>query len=410
MGDFLIKQEHETQFDYIKRIITSKLDKTIDIDYVTLSLPVFGQELSESECRKRMYGCKKLLDVIEEQQMNMVSNQSENDILEKIKNEKYELQKEKVKVQTETLFLKQITREQARADLFEEKVLEAIKNRIKKITIPTRTILKTSKDSEMILTITDQHYGTEFKIKGMLGEIINEYSPEVFEKRMWEVLDKTVSFAEKNGFDSVKLFDLGDNIDGLLHLGQLMSLRWGATDSAILYADFMETWINELSKYLRVDIYRANGNHDELRLLSGKKGDFPQENIGKIITHIIKKGLINNPNVNVIEQNPVGCIYTKIAGFDVLAVHGQNEKGGLESSFKNYISNYRLNIDYLLSGHLHSTTLKEIGINQEIIQSPSLVGTNEYAQTIKKMSNAGAKIVVLTQGYGREHEHNIILK
>ena len=35
-----------------------------------------------------------------------------------------------------------------------------------------------------MLVFGDEHYGAEFELKGLFGEIINSYSPEIFEKRM----------------------------------------------------------------------------------------------------------------------------------------------------------------------------------------------------------------------------------
>ncbi|MDD4778991.1 MAG: hypothetical protein PHT02_00110 [Tissierellia bacterium] len=338
-------------------------------------------------------------------------NLSDDSLIKQYEIKKQEFEKEKIKVQTEKLNLNQMLREQARMELFEEKITHAILHRDKNIDIPKHKIdLDYNNDSEMILSIADPHYGADFIIRGMMDEVINEYNPEIFEKRMWEILNKTVSYAERNGFKKVNVLDLDDSIEGILHIGQLALLRYGVVDSLIGYADFMETWINELSRILYVDFNRVKGNHNDLRLLTGKKGDFPHENTSRIITHSIKKGLRDNPNVSINGHNSVGCIYKKIAGFDVLASHGQDEKGNLEDSFKNYILSYKVNVDYFYTGHLHSTNIKEIGINKEIIQTPSIMGINDFSIGLKKTANAGAKITVLTKDYGRTEEHNIILK
>lgn len=64
MDDTLIRRQSESELDYIKRIVTGKLiDKTIDADYAELAPLIFGQQLNSSECRKRMYGIKRLLEV-----------------------------------------------------------------------------------------------------------------------------------------------------------------------------------------------------------------------------------------------------------------------------------------------------------------------------------------------------------
>jgi hypothetical protein len=404
--DNLNRKQDETIKAYKIRLFKNKdlygLDSQSIADLINKET---GDNFNESTYRKwfRTYA--------EGYEDGVKENVDDNKFIRELEIKKQEFEKEKIKVQTEKLNLNQMLREQARMELFEEKITDAIIHRDKNINIPRHKInLDYDNNSEMILSIADAHYGADFTIRGMMDEVINEYNPEVFESRMWEVLEKTVSYAERNKFKKVNIIDLDDSIEGIMHISQLASLRYGVVDSIIGYADFIETWINEISKYLYVDFNRVKGNHNDLRLLSGKKGDFPHENTSRIITHFLKKGLKDNPNVAITGHNAVGCIYKKIAGFDILATHGQDEKGNLEQSFKDYILSYKVNVDYFYTGHLHSTNIKEIGVNKEIIQSPSIVGINDFSIGLKKTANAGAKITVLTKDYGRTEEHNIILK
>jgi hypothetical protein len=399
------KKENESQCQYIIRLVELK-NSGADIDYVELFKLAFDVDLSSTEARKRYYGLKMLLPYLEQ---DKVENITGDGVLKELEIKKQELKKERIKIQTENLDLNRRLREVARMELFEEKVLEALEKRNKQLEIP-KLITKYNNENEMVLSIADQHYGAEFEIKGMFDEVINKYSPEIFEKRMWEALNRLVIYSEKNNFKKVHIIDLDDSIEGILHLSQISSLRYGVIDSIIGYADFMETWLNEATKYLMIDFSRVKGNHNDLRLLTGKKGDFPHENTSRLVTYILEKTLKNNPNIIIQGHNSIGCVYKKIAGFDVLASHGQDEKGNLEQSFKDYMITYKINIDYFYTGHLHSTMIKEIGVNKEFIQSPSIMGSNDFSLGIKKTANVGAKITVLSRGLGRTDEHNIILK
>lgn len=400
------RRENESLIDYCERILDAKEQKLIDIDKSEIWELFFNEKLSSDESRKRLYGVEQIIKKLKSENYCTIT---EEDVLRELQIKTEELKKERIKLETVNVDYNRRLREQARADLFEERLLERVLQR-KEINVPTYKIQNIYSENEMILCLADAHYGADFQIRGMFDEILNEYNPKIFEKRMWDILSDTIKYAEKNNFNKVNIIDLDDSIEGLLHISQLSSLKYGVIDSLINYADFMEIWINELSKYLFVDFSRVKGNHNDLRLLTGKKGDFPHENTSKVITHIIQKGLRNNSNVLITGHNSVGCIYKKIAGFDILASHGQDEKGNLEQSFKDYMLMYKINVDYFCTGHLHSTNIKEIGINKEIIQSPSIVGINDFSTGIKKSANAGAKIVVLTENYGRVDEHNIILK
>lgn len=86
-----MSQKDESRLEYIKKLVYGKLrDKTVDMDYVTLAPLVFGVELSECECRKRLYGVYNFLQQVE-QELEM--NIEDKAVLDKITIEKLELEK-----------------------------------------------------------------------------------------------------------------------------------------------------------------------------------------------------------------------------------------------------------------------------------------------------------------------------
>ena len=85
-------EDDETRLDYIKRLVYGKLrDKTIDADYVTLAPLIFGVELSECECRKRLYGVYNFLQQVESELEKGIEDE---EILRKITYERLELEKD----------------------------------------------------------------------------------------------------------------------------------------------------------------------------------------------------------------------------------------------------------------------------------------------------------------------------
>lgn len=108
-------------------------------------------------------------------------------------------------------------------------------------------------NKEYLLTISDAHFGVEFEIKDLYGNILNAYSPEIFKNRMWDLYNKVIEQIQKDHIQVLNIFELGDALDGILRANsQLMQLRYGIIDSAILYADFLSTWLNELSNHVRI--------------------------------------------------------------------------------------------------------------------------------------------------------------
>lgn len=403
--DFLKMREDETEIDFKKRITYGKLrDKTVDLDYSEIAPLVFDKPYSSDVCRRMLYGARFVFDLYEDGHFN---NITENDILQQIDEKTRDLKKERSKLGSEKVEYNAWIREQARAELFEEKVISALQD-IPKIEVPKHRIEHKSKELDVIVGYSDTHVGTEFKIQGLKGDIINEYNTTIFEKRMWDLLNRVVKNLERDNLKHINLVDGGDCIDGILHLGQLKSLRMGIVESMIYYSTFIRDWLNELSKYTLIDFYPSLGNHSDLRILSGKKGDFPHENIEFILPWFLQDSLKDNPNIKIHDSIVNGLNYFKVVGFDVLTTHGQDEKK-LENSLKEYAMLYDVNIDYMITGHKHSKFEHNVGINKNIIQLPSIVGVDDFSIKIKKSANPGAKMMVLEQDYGSIVDYNIQL-
>ena len=317
---------------------------------------------------------------------------------------KYELEKAKVKLQTEKLEYARWIREEARDELITEKICNAIST-LPPLDIPEH-IIPTHNTKAYALVYGDEQFGVEFELKGLFGDIINEYSPEIFEERMWDLFNQTIEIVQKENIDTLNVFSMGDYMDGTLRVSQLMKLRYGVVDGTIKYADFISNWLNELTKYVRVKYQSTNGNHSELRMLGQPKGTFTEDNMGKVISEYIKTRLKDNPNFTYIE-NPTGYIYAQLATHTILGIHG--EVKNMDSAIKEFSSIYGVPIQYLLAGHLHHNKVEEVGINQEVINVGSIIGIDSYSLSLRKTSNASAKLLVFEQTKGKICEYTLKL-
>ena len=319
---------------------------------------------------------------------------------------KRELLKEKAKIQTEKLEYNRWLREEARDELICEKICEAIKT-LPPLEVPNR-IIPTHSNREGVLLLADSHYGAEFKILGLFGEVLNEYSPEIFESRMWNLLDQVVEICRKEGFTSLNVYDLGDEIDGLLRVSQLWKLRYGVIDSAVYYGRFITTWLKELSKYVYVKYQMVkDSNHCQLRLLGQPKNTFKDENVSVIIADKIMDRLSDNPNFEFV-QNPTGLIFDdNVVGYSILGAHGECKN--LEQAIKELSKTYRTQIDFMVGGHKHHQNSTNVGIESDVIAAPSIIGIDDYSLSLNKTSDPGATLFVLEHGVGKVMEYNIKL-
>lgn len=333
-----------------------------------------------------------------------VFGDNEDEYYKKLQNEKRELQKVKVQVQTEKLEYSRWLREEARDELIAEKICDAISS-LPPLEIPQH-IPFIHNSRAYALVFGDEHYGVEYELKGLFGDILNAYSPEIFEKRMWNLFDQTIEVVQKEDIDVLNVFSMGDFGDGILRVSQLMKLRYGVVDGTIKYADFISNWLNELTKYVRVKYQSTNGNHTELRMIGAPKGTFTEDNMGKVVSEFIKIRLKDNPNFEYIE-NPTGYIYAELVGSPILGIHG--EVKNMSNAIKEFSSIYGIHIKYLLAGHLHHNKSEEVGVNQEVINIGSIIGIDSYSLFLRKTSNASAKLLVFEQDRGKTCEYTFKL-
>lgn len=406
MNPILKRVEGESDFDYKVKLCIAKLNKEIDLDWSEL-IDLLKLDCSADHLRKLSYAYKEMSENLYSKQLESVED---DEFLDKLTQKKLELQKERVKLQAEKTEINKWIREQGRSELFYEKYLDILSKR-ELPHVPDYKRKITDNDSDWVLNFADPHYGKELKILGLDDESLAEYNVEIFERRMWDLLNQTIHKIEKENIQHLNVFNLGDSIDGILRMSQLQSIQLGIMDSQMGFADFMVIWLNELSEHVNIDYYSTQGNHDEIRPLGSSKGDFPNENVGRLINWHVERMLEKNKNITIHKNKPLQ--YVDVVGTMILATHGQDEKN-LENSIKDYSNVYGKKIHMLFTGHLHNTNTKTVGMdgmqNIEFYQHPSICGIDEYSVKLKKTAPAGAVMMKIERGLGRTETIDFKLK
>lgn len=329
------------------------------------------------------------------------SDSKDDSYFKELQIQKRELEKTRKKLQTEKIEYNRWLREDARDEMIMEKIENAILS-LPKLSSPVR-IEPTLNKKSWVLAISDCHYGCEFEIKDFYNGTINAYSPEIFEERMAILFNKVINKIEELGITELSIIELGDSIDGCLRMSQLMRLRYGVIESSIRYANYLANWLNQLSKFVSIKFQMVfDSNHNQLRLLDGKKNTFPDENVSKIMMTLIKERLRDNENI-VILENPTGMTYSMMSTYCVVGFHG--EKKNLKNNLLEVSRTYGIHIDYTISGHIHHDALKEIGIDSAVLSVGSVIGIDPYSMTLNAASNASCSMFEFEQGQGRTAEY-----
>ena len=382
----------QEQLDLIKR---KKIDPSIEWQDIT---DFRSNTLGEVEHRDTVRKGSKLLLEYLDAGWDLTPSSSISKTSEAL-----EIKKERIKLQAEKLEFNKWLREYSRDELIIEKIENAVKV-LEPLEIPEPIEITDKLKKSYLLTISDAHYGIEFKIKDLYGYIINEYSPRIFENIMWELYYKVVEQIKKDDIKLLNIWDLGDGLDGLLRANsQLMKLKYGVIDSSIKYSSFLANWLNELSKHVKINFQMVkNSNHNQLRLLGQPKNAFDNEDMSKSMLTLIKTMLKDNQNVNIIE-NPTGLNYSQLSTH--ICLGGHFETKDLNKTMKDLMKVHQTYIDYLFTGHWHSSFSEEVARNSEVISVRSIIGINPYSMTINKTADAGASMFVFNQCDGLTTEY-----
>lgn len=397
---------NETYLSFVQRITFALKDGLISPK--EWGKAIIGEDLYSEENTRRI--AKFFNQFIQNLKNDEIRQIDDVDEAEKIKKLTEELVKERKKIQTANVEYNANLRSEARAEMFNEQVIEAINN-LKPIKFTKKLYKESNPESTAVLCIADAHNGVEINMSSLFGEVVNVYSPEILKARLNKLANQIIEDKKRLlDYDKLIVFDLGDAIQGMLRLSDLTKLRTGVLQSAIDYAEMIAKWLTFLSEELEVPIEYVclGGNHCECRFLE-KGRNWEEENLGLLIQYVVNLRLQDNPNITVDSYSEFG--FKTVQGVNILAIHGDDAKNDFDeiSYWENY---HNINIDILIMGHVHHGEQNTVGYgstgDKEVIKVPSLVGVDSFSKKCRKLARAGAKFMLFENG-SKTWEKTIVL-
>ena len=311
--------------------------------------------------------------------------------------------------------IKKDMREFSRTELICEQIREAIKA-LPKIELPSVKTFPRSAGckKELVVGLGDFHYGADFQVLGLYGEILNTYNSYVFEKRMAMLMNYIIQIVEKEKPEQVTLMIVGDMLDGMLRPSQLQRLEYGVVESAMHLAEALAQWLADLAGIINIPIRvcAVRGNHGEIRPLGTKAGQFPEENMERIVMHYLRARFEDESLVWIVENDAPMTMMVDVCGYQFMLTHGQGVN--IESMARDSVNLYNKPIDVFMVGHLHKGQTFQSGImpnsNVYVERVPSICGIDPYAQSKGYGAAAGATAILMEEGYGRRCVYPIVLK
>ncbi|PCK17656.1 hypothetical protein CEY02_19665 [Bacillus pumilus] len=320
---------------------------------------------------------------------------------------KIEVMEERKKLQAIKNEIHKKTRIKGRNELMYEHVTAAIENQ-PSLPLPSFKVLQPNhKQRAAILGFGDEHFGKELK------SMNNEYNEKIYLERMAQLLSDTVECIQKESLNELVVLNGADSVEGMaLRVSQLTPLQYGFMDQVIKYSRYKVEWLKELSKYVKIKyIHIPSANHTELRLHGTSRGEMPKEDVERIIATYIHDMLQENDRIEVPLYDD-GIVDFSLLEFEFVACHGHQIKNK-KNAIRDLSQLKRKFYDYMYISHFHHGNMLTVGEaaghNVQVIQLPSVMGSDEYSDSLMTGAKAGANLSIFESGKGRTIQYDYIL-
>lgn len=353
----------ESFVDYLKRVTLYLEEDRIGYkEWGDLILGVDNNYTSDN-LRKSYYVINKLLP-----KLDGSADIDEDDIIRAIQDQKDELYKERCRLQDARREYNKLLREEARYENLRDVLVDAIGEIEPQIApTPQRNEIATK---EAILDISDIHAGL------LIDNVLNYYDIDVMKERMNILLDKTIKYILDNRVRKLHICVLGDLICGQIHIQSRVASEEDIISQTIIVSEVLSNMINALSKYVDIEVYGVVGNHS--RVNANKKDNMPAENFERMIFEYINLRCPNHKvHLNGLEDWQV----FNVMGRDIFITHG--DKDNINNVKKHAIDLLGKVPTEIHVGHYHHVNITD-DCNTEIVVNGSVVGTDEYAMSLRK--------------------------
>lgn len=394
--------KNESYLAFAKRATEALQDGLID--YEEWGEAVLGENIYSQENTRR---CAKFFNqFIQNLENDEIKQIDDKDKIAEIKRAMKELKAERIKIQTANLEYNANARAEARGDLFQERIVEAI-NRLESVKVK-HIELSPVENNIGLLCLSDFHAGSTYEVKGLYGEVVNRYDFGIMKDRLWRLIGMIE--ADDIVIDKLIVANLGDFFENILRMSSLTKLREPVIDTVIKFSEFMAYWLIELHDRLNVsiEVVTVGGNHDISRIL-GQQPQLEEENLGKIVVEFLKLRLAQCVDIQVDDYTDVAV--KTIGSINVMFAHGEDKD---LSTTIDYFSNlYNVEADEIYAGHLHRPESRAIGITElgdrMIYRVGSICGCDTYSKRIRKAARPSAYFALYEKEQGHTWSKNYYL-
>lgn len=403
----LDRRDGESEFDYHKRLINAKLvDKTLDLDYATLSPYLFGKAYAPDVARRMAYGSARTLKLMEEDLEQRASESASSQILNEIDMKQIELQKERQRFNDQRReFNKLITKEGRMEHLYETLVTAANNlNETVGLLFGSELPVDSYGDNEAVLVLADWHYGL------VANNVFNVYNKEICVERVKEVVMRAAERIALHNCSTLHIVCLGDAVHGCIHIGTRVASEELVCDQIMQVSEILAQAISKLSTVVdKTYVYMTYGNHG--RTVQKKDESVHRDNMERLIPWWIAERLSGHADIEIVQDMGDEFIIFSAAGHDIAAVHGDLDSVKQAPRLLATLFNkqYGRNIECVILGDKHHReSFEELGVTSMICGS--LCGADDYANEKRLYSTPSQLLLIVNPTHGIDAEYRIEVK
>ncbi len=389
----LEKKKNETTYQYIKRIVQAKDDGELDLDYAELAPHLFGQELSSCEARKRFYGLRYLISVIENEGISLQPTSQ----LEQIKKEIGILDVKRQEVKNKYGKLNQLKKQFIKAIEISNDIKDEMFANGFQISIPNHCFkrIEYETDRKMIVTISDWHIG--YVIHNCKGNI---YNYEIANRRVDKYIDEIYKTAQLYNINKIIVINLGDVVEHqYLRGNQGQNTEFNQSEQINYALRLIYRFLTALTEFASVEYYGIAGNHD--RSCGDKSLNIEGDNANTIIQEQLKvyNEISQNPRLIIADMNYLDReIVKEVNGVKFKFIHGD---GKLKDPKRLYDSESTMDkemFDCIVRGHWHNFSVNSQNGGGKVVNVGCLSGYNDYSARFGCSTYASQCIFVIGSG------------
>lgn len=320
-----------------------------------------------------------------------LSNDEEDFDLRETQLQRYELEKEKIKVRDERNELRRIIREEARKESLAEQVVRSLNE----FNFPTlsfdtnRHEITFSGNNDLIITMTDLHTGIE------IDNYFNRFNNEVLKARLTEYVEKIVEVQSLHRSEKCYVV-LSELISGIIHSTLRIENNQNVIEQFLTVTAYISQALAELSYYFKeVNVFICPGNHS--RVSPNKNEAYKGENFDHLVLPFLEAKLQNFNNIkyhyNKLEES---IAIFEVRGQVVMAAHG--DKDSPANVVQHFSNMFNVVPNVVVLGHRHQNSMSMVGTTM-ILQAGCLSGMDNYCCDMR-LRNIPQQLVAVVNNKG----------